>query len=66
MKKPALKEFNKPNFYKNVIINRIMDEKIYFVTGNKDKLREAQSMWSKIEGIEIDLDEIQHSHHRVD
>lgn len=41
------------------IINRIMDEKIYFVTGNKDKLREAQSMWSKIEGIEIDLDEIQ-------
>lgn len=36
-----------------------MDEKIYFITGNKDKLREAQSMWSKIEGIDIDLDEIQ-------
>lgn len=33
--------------------------KIYFVTGNKDKLREAQSMWSEIEGVEIDLDEIQ-------
>jgi inosine triphosphate pyrophosphatase len=33
--------------------------KIYFVTGNKDKLREARSMWSEIEGIEIDLDEIQ-------
>ena len=36
-----------------------MDEKIYFITGNKDKLREAQSMWSRIEGIDIDLDEIQ-------
>jgi len=33
--------------------------KIYFVTGNKDKLREAQAMWSEIEGIDIDLDEIQ-------
>ena len=33
--------------------------KIYFITGNRDKLREAQSMWSEIEGIEIDLDEIQ-------
>ena len=33
--------------------------KIYFVTGNKDKLREAQAMWPEIEGIEIDLDEIQ-------
>lgn len=33
--------------------------KIYFVTGNKDKLREAQAMWSEIEGIEIDLEEIQ-------
>lgn len=36
-----------------------MNRKIYFVTGNKDKLREAQVMWSEIEGIEIDLDEIQ-------
>lgn len=36
-----------------------MEEKIYFVTGNKDKLREAESMWSEIEGIDIDLDEIQ-------
>ena len=59
MKKAALKEFGKPKFYKNVIINRSMEEKIYFVTGNKDKLREAQTMWSKIEGLEIDLDEIQ-------
>lgn len=33
--------------------------KIYFITGNKDKLREAQSMWPEIGGIEIDLDEIQ-------
>lgn len=33
--------------------------KIFFVTGNKDKLREAQSIWSEIEGIDIDLDEIQ-------
>ena len=36
-----------------------MNRKIYFVTGNKDKLREAQAMWPEIEGIEIDLDEIQ-------
>ena len=33
--------------------------KIYFVTGNKNKLREAQAMWPEIEGMEIDLDEIQ-------
>lgn len=33
--------------------------KIYFVTGNKDKLKEAQAMWSEVEGINIDLDEIQ-------
>lgn len=36
-----------------------MEEKIYFITGNKDKLKEVQSMWSEIEGINIDLDEIQ-------
>jgi inosine triphosphate pyrophosphatase len=33
--------------------------KIYFITGNKDKLREAQAIWPEIEGIDIDLDEIQ-------
>ena len=33
--------------------------KIYFITGNKNKLREAQMMWPRIEGIDIDLDEIQ-------
>lgn len=33
--------------------------KIYFVTGNKDKLREAQLIWPDIEGINIDLEEIQ-------
>jgi non-canonical purine NTP pyrophosphatase (RdgB/HAM1 family) len=33
--------------------------KIYFVTGNKDKLKEAQAMWPVIEGINMDLDEIQ-------
>lgn len=33
--------------------------KIYFITGNKDKLREAQSIWSEIEGINIELEEIQ-------
>lgn len=36
-----------------------MNRKIYFVTGNKDKLREAQAMWSEVEGVDIDLDEIQ-------
>jgi inosine triphosphate pyrophosphatase len=33
--------------------------KILFVTGNKDKLREAKSMVPEIEGCEIDLPEIQ-------
>lgn len=33
--------------------------KIYFVTGNKNKLKEAQMIWSEIEGLELDLTEIQ-------
>ncbi len=33
--------------------------KIYFVTGNKNKLREVQMIWPEIEGLELDLKEIQ-------
>jgi inosine triphosphate pyrophosphatase len=33
--------------------------KIYFVTGNKNKLKEAQAIMPEIEGLELDLSEIQ-------
>jgi non-canonical purine NTP pyrophosphatase (RdgB/HAM1 family) len=33
--------------------------KIYFITGNKNKLKETQMIWSEIEGLELDLKEIQ-------
>lgn len=33
--------------------------KIYFVTGNKNKLKEVQMIWPEIEGLELDLKEIQ-------
>jgi len=36
-----------------------MDEKIYFVTGNKNKLKEVRMIWPEIEGLELDLKEIQ-------
>lgn len=36
-----------------------MDEKIFFITGNKNKLKETQMIWPVIEGIELDLTEIQ-------
>ena len=36
-----------------------MDEKIYFVTGNKNKLKEASMIMPEIEGLELDLAEIQ-------
>ncbi len=32
---------------------------LYFITGNKDKLREAQEILGEVEGIELDLPEIQ-------
>jgi len=33
--------------------------KLYFITGNKNKLEEVQSIFPEIEGIDIDLPEIQ-------
>lgn len=33
--------------------------KIYFVTGNKNKLKEVQMIWPEIEGLELDLKEVQ-------
>jgi non-canonical purine NTP pyrophosphatase (RdgB/HAM1 family) len=36
-----------------------MKEKIYFVTGNKEKLKEVQAIMPGVEGIELDLSEIQ-------
>ncbi len=33
--------------------------KIFFVTGNKNKLKETQMIWPEIEGLELDLKEIQ-------
>jgi len=36
-----------------------MDKKIYFVTGNKNKLKEAKAIMPEIEGLELDLSEIQ-------
>ena len=36
-----------------------MDEKIYFVTGNKNKLKEASTIMPEIEGLDLDLTEIQ-------
>jgi inosine triphosphate pyrophosphatase len=36
-----------------------MDKKIYFITGNKNKLKEAQAIMPGIEGLELDLSEIQ-------
>jgi len=35
------------------------DVKIYFVTGNKNKLKEVQMIWPEIEGLELELTEIQ-------
>jgi len=59
VKKAALKDINQAKFYKNDIINLSMDEKIYFVTGNKNKLKEAQAIMPEIEGLDLDLAEIQ-------
>lgn len=36
-----------------------MEEKIYFVTGNKNKLKEVQAIMPEIEGLDLDLAEIQ-------
>ena len=47
-----------------VIINRSMDEKIYFVTGNKNKLKEVQMIMPEVEGLELDLPEIQELDHK--
>ncbi len=51
MKRLALKDVG--------IINRSMEEKIYFVTGNKNKIKEAQAIMPEIEGLDLDLAEIQ-------
>lgn len=36
-----------------------MDEKIYFVTGNKNKLKEVKAIMPEVEGLDLDLAEIQ-------
>ncbi|MCW1949199.1 MAG: non-canonical purine NTP pyrophosphatase [Candidatus Shapirobacteria bacterium] len=38
--------------------------KIYFVTGNKNKLKEVQMIMPEIEGLELDLPEIQELDHK--
>jgi inosine triphosphate pyrophosphatase len=41
------------------VIIRNMDGKIYFVTGNKNKLKEVRAIMPEIEGLDLDLAEIQ-------
>lgn len=41
-----------------------MEEKIYFITGNKNKLREVQMIMPEVEGLELDLTEIQELNHK--
>ena len=38
--------------------------KIYFVTGNKNKLKEVQMIMPEVEGLELDLPEIQELDHK--
>jgi non-canonical purine NTP pyrophosphatase (RdgB/HAM1 family) len=38
--------------------------KILFVTGNKNKLKEVQKIMPEVEGLDLDLDEIQELDHR--
>jgi len=38
--------------------------KIYFVTGNKNKLKEVQMIMPEVEGLELDLTEIQELDHK--